>query len=319
MSTSGTYSFTVNRDQIIRDAMLNLGKLDESEAPTSAEMADGSFKLNMLIKQWQGKGDMAPGLKVWTRRRGHLFLSNVVGQYLVGPTVSGWTTAPIFTTVTVSAIAGAANLTLASTTGAAAGYYIGIQLANGGLFWTTLSGPAVGLVVPLTTVLPSAVNAWAMVVYYAAAAQQPIKIEAAILRDAYNSDVPLKIMQSQDYDYLPNKTDPTNLGDPSAIYYEFQLGNSILYVDVGACQDVTKHIVLTFMEPVQDMNSATDNFEYPQEWFLALSWGLAKQMAPMFNAPWTQTMETNYREALGIAQRKDPEIQTMFFQPGADD
>jgi hypothetical protein len=126
-------------------------------------------------------------------------------------------------------------------------------------------------------------------------------------------------MTVQDYDFLPNKTSTLNIGDPMAIYYEFQLGNSYLYTDVGACQDVTKHIVLTYLEPAQDMLAASDTFSYPQEWYLPLAWGLASEIAPMFNAAWTEKMEENFKRSLMIAQRKEPERVTMFFQPGAEE
>jgi len=126
-------------------------------------------------------------------------------------------------------------------------------------------------------------------------------------------------MTVQDYDYLPSKVAPLNIGDPTAIYYEFQLGNSYLYTDIAAAQDVSKHLVLTYLESVQDVLQASDNFEYPQEWFLPLSLGLGKQIAPMFNASWTALMQDNYVEALSIARRKDPERSSMFFQPGAEE
>ena len=81
MATSGTYSFGVTKYDIIRQAMLNIGKLDPVEAPTAEEMDDCSRLLNMMCKQWMGKTDFAPGLKVWTRKRGHLLLSNTTGAY----------------------------------------------------------------------------------------------------------------------------------------------------------------------------------------------------------------------------------------------
>ncbi len=64
------------------------------------------------------------------------------------------------------------------------------------------------------------------------------------------------------------------------------------------------------------MTSASDNFEYPQEWFLALSWGLAKQIVPMFKAVWSPDMESNYTVSLAIAGRKDAQMSSLFFQTG---
>jgi len=318
MSTSGSYSFTVNRDQIIRQAMLTIGKLDESEVPNAQEVSDCAFTLNLLIKQWQGRTDFAPGLKVWTRRRGHLFLNGASGQYSVGPSAVGWTENYVYPLTTAGANAAATAVVVSSASGIATGYNIGVQLDSGLLFWTTVASVA-GTTVNLNAPLPSKSSSGSQVFAYQTTAQQPLTIETAVLRDNQLNDTPMKIMTVQDYDYLPSKVAPLNIGDPTAIYYEFQLGNSYLYTDIAAAQDVSKHLVLTYLESVQDVLQASDNFEYPQEWFLPLSLGLGKQIAPMFNASWTALMQDNYVEALSIARRKDPERSSMFFQPGAEE
>ena len=177
----------------------------------------------------------------------------------------------------------------------------------------------VGTTVSLNATLTGQSASGSQVYCYQTTAQQPLSIETAVLRDDFNEDQPLRIMRTvQDYANLPGKTDTQTISDPAAIYYEFQLTDSFLYTDCGAANDVTKYIVLSYMEPVQDMVNATDNFEYPQEAFLALSWGLSKQIAPMYNMPWTQTMQENYQAAVMIAGHKDAEVSTMYFQPGED-
>lgn len=318
MTTSGSFSFTVNRDQIIRDAMLNIGKLDETENPTAQDITDCNLKLNMLVKQWMGRTDFAPGLKVWKRKWGYLFLSNSTNQYTIGPNGIGWTNSFVRPVTTATAVSGAGSIIVSSATGIATNYNIGIQLDSGALQWTTVSG-VVGTTVSLNATLTGQSSSGSQVYVYQTTAQQPLSIETAVLRDEFNEDQPLRIMRTvQDYANLSGKTDVETISDPTAIYYEFQLTNSFLYTDAGAAQDVRKYIVMSFMEPVQDMVNATDNFEYPQEAFLALSWGLSKQIAPMYNMPWTQTMESNYLSATMIAGHKDAEVSTMYFQPGED-
>ncbi len=241
MSTSGTYTFTVNRDQIIRDAMLNIGKLDGVEVPSPEEVTDCAFKLSMLVKQWMGKTDFAPGLKVWTRRRGYLFLSSSTGQYSVGQTATGYTNSFTATTTSATAASGATAVAVTSATGFATSYYIGVLLSTGALQWTTVSsvsGTTINLAVPLT----ASVSSGTTVYVYATTGTQPLTIESALLRDANNQDTPLAIMPTtQDYDNLTNKADPTNIADPTAVYYEFQLTNSYLYTQCGAASDLTKY------------------------------------------------------------------------------
>ena len=318
MTTSGSYSFTVNRDQIIRDSLLNIGKLSEIETPSAQDVTDCNLKLNMLVKQWMGRTDFQPSLKVFKRKWGYLFLSNSTNKYVVGPNGTGWTNSFVRPLTTLTATGGATSVTVASATGIAPTYYIGIELDSGALFWTTVT-TVVGLVVSLTAPLPSQSASGSQVYSYQVAAQQPLMIETAVLRDQYNEDTPLRFLRTvQDYANLPSKTDLQNISDPTAIYYEFQLQNSFLYTDCAAAQDVTKYIVASYMEPVQDMVNPADNFDYPQEYFLALSWGLSRQIAPMYNMPWTQTMQDNFIASVSIAGHKDAEVTTLYFQPGEE-
>jgi hypothetical protein len=318
MTTSGVYAFTVNRDQVIRQAMLNIRKLDPDESPTPRETTDCTFVLNMMVKQWMAKADFSPGLKIWTRRRGHLFLHNNQYQYTVGPGATGWTLTYVSPTTTVASNSGTAAITVSSPTGIATNYFIGIETSAGDLFWTTVLS-VVGSVVNLNANLPANVSIGAQVFAYQTVATQPVVIETAVLRDIFNQDIPLRYLTIQDYDMLPSKTDPTNISDPGAILYEFGLTNSNLFIDVAGAQDVTKHIVLTYMEAIQDFVNPTDTPEYPQEWFLALCWGLAKEITPMFHANWDMLMQNNFERSLITAQRKDSERRTEFFQPGNDE
>lgn len=318
MTTSGSFSFTVNRDQVIRQSMLNIGKLDELENPTAQDITDCNLVLNMLVKQLMGRTDFMAGLKVWKRKWGYLFLSNSTNKYTVGPNGTGWTNTFVRPVTTATALTGAGSITVASATGIAATYNIGIQLDSGALFWTTVSN-VVGLVVSLNAVLPSQSSTGSQVFCYQTAAQQPLNIETAVLRDQFNEDQPLRFLRTvQDYANLPGKTDTQTISDPTAIYYEFQLTNSFLYTDCGAANDVTKYIVVSYMEPVQDMVNPADTFEYPQEWFLPITWGLSKQIAPMYNMPWTPTMQDNFQAALMVAGHKDAEVSTLYFQPGEE-
>jgi hypothetical protein len=319
MATSGTYTFAVTRDDIIRQAMLTIGKLDPFESPDPQQTQDLSFVLNMMCKQWMGRADFAPGLKVWTRKHGHLFLSNTTGRYTIGPAANGWTNDYTAASLAATGAASSSSVTLSSLTGVAVGYFMGIVLDSGDIFWTTVA-TAPSVTITLAAPLPSQASLNNAVFVFQNKAQQPLLIETVSLRDIYNQDTPVRIMPTvQDYDYLSNKADPTEQQDPTAIYYENQLGNSYLYINAGAALDVTKHLAITYMEPVQDFNSPLDNPYYPVEWYLPLCLGLAKLAAPQFNRPWSQLQQDNFDNALAIAQNKDAEKSSLFFQCGEEE
>ncbi|MBA0088324.1 MAG: hypothetical protein HRJ53_25345, partial [Acidobacteria bacterium Pan2503] len=189
MTTSGVYSFTTTLTDHVRHAMLNIGKLGEAEVPTAQEFSDVTWKMNAMIKQWQGKADFAPGLKMWTRRIGALMLGASINNYVLGPTVapnSHWTLLQtlVYTTASVAAITGASTITLAAvsqtnsgvTTTIANGFNIGIQTNAADLFWTTVNGTPVGNVVTLSATLPAGVPVGAAVFCYQSNAQNPIAV-----------------------------------------------------------------------------------------------------------------------------------------------
>jgi hypothetical protein len=319
MSSSGTYNFTITQQQIIRNAMLAIQQLDEVEAPTAQEYTDCASWLNMLVKQWQGKADFAPGLKTFTRRHGHLFLSNTTGRYVLGPGAVGWTINYVSSTLSAAAAAGQAVVPVVSSAGILAGDNFGFQTVSGSLYWGVVQ-TVVGNNVTLTAPIPTGSNGAANAVLfdYTTTATQPVVIETAFLRDITNTDTPIKILNVQEYDFLPSKTNPQFVSDPSAVYYENLLTNSYLYTDCAAANDTSKHICLTYLEPVQDITNPNDTTVYPQEWFLPLVLGLAKLIAPMFAAAWTPNLQTNLDDALAIARRKEPETSRLYFASGED-
>lgn len=318
MPTSGTFTFSVSRDDIIREAMLNLGKLGEAEVPTAQEVTDCSRKLNMLVKQWMAKQDFAPGLKVWTRRHGDLFLSNSTGTYNLGPSGDHWTLQSYTRTLAANANTAATSLTVSSIANATAGDSIGIQMNDGSLYWDNINGTPVGSTINLTIGLPSPANSGAAVFNYTTRAQRPNIIEAVVLRDINFNDVPMRMYTLQEYSYQPSKQNPNYVSDPLAIYYEAQLTNGVLFTDVSGASDVSKRLRIDFLEPIQDFNNPLDTPEYPQEWYLALCWGLTQQIGPMFNLPFTKDMQLNMTEAIGIAREAYSDRTAMYFQPGIE-
>lgn len=331
-STSGTYNFTVNQFQIIRQSMLDVGALDGLENPTAEEYRDCAFKLNMLAKQWMGKQDFAPGMKVWTRERATLFMGYNQYLYNLGATGDNWAAsqsslkfpAQYNAVLTVgTANAGQAVVVLASVANVAIGDYIGVQVGND-LQWQKVLAINLGTgAVTLDGNLTATVLANAQVFNYSVKAQRPEVIIAVVLRDIYFNDTPLRIMDVEQYESLPTKAMPTFQSDPAAILYESkytaQKPNGHLYLDCGGAQDVTKVLHVTFLRPVQDFDNPGDSPDYPQRWYQPLVLELGKLIAPMFDCEWTQTLETSRQSALSIAQEGDPETSSAYFETDTAD
>ncbi len=341
MALSNVFSFSITATDCIREAMLNIGAIGESEVPTAQEFADCQRKLNMMIKQWMGTQDFAPGLKMWTRARGDLFLSSTKGVYQLGPTGDNWAggcaalPSQNFGTdqLTATTASGSAVLTtgVGSTSNFTVGDFVVLQVSTGDIFSSAIASINAGAgTVTMNAVLPTGVTAavGAYVWNYTIKGQRPLAILTGSLRDANANDTPLNVMTLQDYEYLPNKAQSTYLGDPTAWYYESQIGSQQyspiitgggqLYTDVGGAQDVTKQLHFVYLRPTMDIVNPGDSFEYPQQWYRPLCWGLSKEICPMFDAEWTADMEQNLQDSLAMARQADPGTTSLHFQPDAE-
>ena len=321
MTTSGVVTFSVSRDNIIEDALSDAGVLGVGESVADSDLQFCARRLNMLVKQWQGKQDFAPGLKMFARKRADLFLSYSTGQYSLGPGATGWASSFTQTSLTATAASGAGTLTVASITGISNTDNIAVVRDDGTLQWTTVSGSPSGSTITLAATLGGQASNGAVVYSYPTAnqARRPLEILTAVLRDSSNNDVPLTRLTLEDYEALPTKAQTTSPTDPTGYYYEAQLTNGQLYTDAPAAQDTSKHIHIVYLGSPEDFVAATDTPDYPQEWYLALVTGLAINIAPAYEMPVTQDMKDNFARALAIAQRSVPEVSSMYFQCGDDD
>lgn len=343
MSTSGNYVQTVTRDDLIRCALINTGKIGGTQYIAPQLTKDCAFALGMMVRQWMGRQDFAPGLKMWTRARGDLFLSSSQYAYKLGPSGDAWAGGITVAQpngqnyaqnqLTAAAVGTATTLRIGtvSITDLTLGDFIVLEMDSGDIFVSTVSSINVGagtFTIPAPG-LPGTSASGSYLWNYSTKAQKPLEFVTCTLRDINQNDTPLDLMTLQVYELLPTKTEPTYLSDPTAIYYEpsgvdvTTLGvqtqaNGTLYIDCGGAQDVTKHIHAVFLRPLQTFVNPLDNPDFSEEWYLALSWGLTKQIAPMMNAAFTKDMQDNLNEALAIARSANPETSELYFQPNAD-
>jgi hypothetical protein len=331
-ATSGTYNFSVVRDDIIREALLNLGVLEESEVPTAQETTDCARKLNMIVKQLAGNMDKAPGFKMWQRERGDLFLSTKQYTYDLGPLspdawaggVTGLREPITFQSsqLTAAAALGATTLFLSSMSAVNINDYVGILIGSD-FFWTTISNlntVAKSITIP-SPGLPAAAGANAEVVNYTVKGQRPVELLTSLLRDSQGTDTPMTRLTLEVYESLPTKTQPGNTQDPTAFYYEPRRVNQSgrYYLDCSGAQDVTKYQHVVFLREAQDFNNPGDAPEFPQEWFGHLCWSLTLACHAMFDVDWTQGMQAAYSVAVMPAREANASTTAAYFLPEGED
>lgn len=302
--------------------------LDPGQTINSNDQTTCLRRLNFIAKRWQGNADMAQGLKIHTRQRVTVFLAKNQQTYLVGPAASdnNATTTYGRTTLSAAEAAGQTVLSVTATTDTTTypgttvtmtgSDYIGIQQTDGTLFWTTIASTGAGTVT-VDDALSVGGASGAYVYWYTSKAQRFPVCESAVLRNASIVDVGLPVyVEARQYDVgISNKT---QTGDPIHLLIEPLRLNTRVTTDFLP-QDVTKQLRLTVLYPSEDYDATTDDIAFPQEWFDALHWELAKSVHSIFGVQWTAGMAENHITATAIARELNPQNSAAYFQPGKDD
>jgi len=312
MTTSGSVDFSVSRDDLIRDALLDGHVLEEDELPSSDQLSNCARALNLIVKQWQGKADFAPGLKVWSRKRATLFVQKGQYEYLLGTSAGDHCTASYTETTSAAAItASGTALEVTSITGISSGDNIGITMDNGTVHWDTVNGAPSGTTVTLTTGMAAVASSGARVISYTTKINRPLNMLTMQWKDDNGDEYTLDPLVLDEYEAMPDKDQE---GDPSSYLYESSLPDGTLFID-AAPTDSDDRIEMVFLRPIEDFDSATDTPDYPQQWFRPLKFQLVLDVADRYRIEVTQNMKNNRDEALQIAQNWDPEDVVEYFEP----
>jgi hypothetical protein len=175
VASSGSYDFSVSRDDLIKDAMLEIGALEDGESPTASETTDCARRLNMMVKSW-----IVHGYHLWCVQDAVLFLVLDQQSYALGSasTDAEWCAWDDYaqTTLAADAASGAGTITVTSDDNIANADRIGIVLDSGAIQWTTVNGAPAADVVTLTATLTGAASDGNVVFSYTSRLVRPQRI-----------------------------------------------------------------------------------------------------------------------------------------------
>ena len=120
---------------------------------------------------------------------------------------------------------------------------------------------------------------------YTLTTPKPLKVIQAWYRNTTsNVDVPMRVITRDEYNRLGNKS---SAGTPIQVYYEPRRDDGVLHVfptpSATDAANVSIHIV--YQAPFDDFDKATDTPDFPQEWYDAVTYGLATRLAPEYGLP----------------------------------
>jgi hypothetical protein len=129
-------------------------------------------------------------------------------------------------------------------------------------------------------------------------------------------DIPVMVVSKQEYNVLGSKF---STGTANTIFYDTKKLNGVLYVyltpDVNASTNMELHIVAQL--PLNDLSSALDIPDFPNEWMNCLVWNLADQLALEYGVPMNSRQEISMRAGTykTLLTDWDVEASSTFFAP----
>ena len=336
MAVSGSFDYTCTGLNVITAALEDIQVVQSGETIGNDDQATALRTLNYMVKEWMGKPTFAPGLKRWTRKWFYLFLrlnKNIYTLAQAGVTGDDIACVDSYAHTTLSANAAAGQPVIATQavtayynwpTGVAGSYTsvnsdpIGVQLDGGDIQWSTIKTGGGTAAVTLNDNLTGTAASGNVVFTFPLLnlADLPLDFLTLVRRDLNGIDYPMDKMQDvYEYEQISNKNITAT---PITWFYQKQrvIGQMLLSCFPSTKTDVLRGVALY---PIDDEDTTADTMAFPQQWYGALEWGLAKKLAPKFGKEWSQTMQGNYDEAMASAAAVDPEVVPQYFQPGRDD
>ncbi len=306
MATSNSVNFTVTRNDLITEALELCQVLASGETPTGEDTTTCSRSLNLLTKAW-----MADGLHIFQKQEVTLF--HVVGaaSYTLGTAHAS--ASHVETTLSADEAAGQTVLSITSTAGMTAADAIGIELDDATRQWTTIATVDSATQVTVDAALTGAAASGNTVYTYTTLMDIPKRVISARRRSKDGYEAPVYVYAREDYMELANKT---HQGKVVQVFYD-KNGDGTLYVWPTA-DLVSDMLNMTVERPLDDFDAAADNPDFPAEWFLALSYGLAALIATKYGVAVQERayLKAEAEEHKARVMAWDAEDGPVFFQPG---
>lgn len=312
MATSGSYSFTLDAEKVVEQALSLCGKTAAGQSVPAVDMQLGLTVFNLMIKSWAHITT-----KLWTKQTMILFL--VPGQeiYRIGAgSTDRFTTSDDMVITLTGAVIPAASSTIdvVSTAGMAIGDVVGIELDDQTIHWDTIATIPSSIQLTIAGSTPSISTNPSRVVAYTSLAVRPLRIlDCRRAELGIDGEVPIMQVSRERHDHQYNKQ---SLGVVNSYHYTPILERGELFVwQTGNTQlDV---LYFTVENTLQDILDKTDNIQIPSEWEMTAVYNLAQHLGLHFSIPQRkqQSIDLRAERLLIELEGHDTEQSSIFLSP----
>lgn len=315
MATSGSVSFTQTRNELVFDALQLIGVYGIGRTVSSEDMIFSSNMLNKMVKAWGTKG-----LHLFSKEEAVLYITPNVGEYTLGGSAKAANVSDtVETKLDGQFLSGSTALTVLSTTGMAVSDKIGVVLEDLSIHWTTIATIPTSTTLTISVGLTGDALEDALVYTYTNTINKPLRVIDARRRTGFDNgatsdviDISLSQVRHEEYFSMPNKTSG---GVCVEYHYLPKLTTGSLYL-WSRPTDGRERIMFTYERIIEDLNSASDDFDFPSEWLEALTYQLAVRLArPFGKASALQDLLPIASTMLDDLLAWDNEIGTMDMTP----
>ena len=307
MAISNNYAYTVTKQSLIKDALIEAGVITDDQEVDGAMYAWMSRRLNGLLKQLQAKG-----LHLWKTQKVTLLLDKDRIEYTIGVGSDSVCAEDLIRTTLTASVAVATTTYSVDSTGMTVGDYIGIEQTDGILYWQPIATipDSSSVTVPVGPTSPANDNA--TVYSYTNVIPKPLRVHEAyvIQKDSENSHLPIRVVPREEYMRLNSKNTG---GVVVELYFNPNRGNSVIKVWPTSTDNIQR-VVMTVELPIANMDKTTDDLEFPDWWFEAIHLKLAHSASRAYRAPIDKVRELKSDAKEAVKDAEDFNVENTYIE-----
>ena len=194
------------------------------------------------------------------------------------------------------------------------GSRIGIEMDDGSRFWDNVLNVDSSTSIDIVNGLPSAAANLNSVFFYTSIIPRPMRLLSTRYASRITgSEQPTDRWSRQEYFDQPDKD---STGTVNQWYYSPQLteGELFIWQVAGSVNNILR---ISYIVPALVYTENTDVLEFPSEFYMALKWAIASDIAPSYGVKPERRLELKQEafDSLEDALSHDIEFDSMMFQP----